>query len=135
MYSLNADRKGELFNPESVVTSAETAGTGVSGGGVAVWTSGLLTYDELLTENPGVFRDRYAREIALFGMYIHTTAHNLFDTITAMPLHSSCDAHTLYRDCSIIRMLANSARSVVLPYCSLSLTHRTLCCYAYMVQT
>jgi hypothetical protein len=58
MYSMNADRQGEVFNPEGVATAAETSGIDVGGGGVAVWTSGLLTYDELLAENPGVVRDR-----------------------------------------------------------------------------
>jgi hypothetical protein len=60
MHSVNADRQGEVFNSEGVATAAETSGTDVGGGGVAVWTSGLLTYDELLAENPGVFRDRCA---------------------------------------------------------------------------
>ena len=58
MYSLNNDRQGEVFNPESVVTAAETAGTGAGGGGVPVWANGLLTYADLMLEGPPILRDR-----------------------------------------------------------------------------
>eukprot|EP00953_Heterococcus_sp_UTEX-ZZ885_P020314 11370-Heterococcus_DN1.PRE.10 len=57
--SLNNDRLGEIFDPEGVVTAAESSGIGIGNGGNPVWCNGLLTYDELLAENPGVYPDRY----------------------------------------------------------------------------
>jgi hypothetical protein len=58
MYSVNADRQGEVFDPAGVVTAAETSGVTVYGSGAPVWTNALLTYEELLKENPPVIRDR-----------------------------------------------------------------------------
>ena len=59
MLSLNNVRLGEMFDPENIVTAAERSGTGIGDGGNPVWCSGLLTYIELLAENPNMFLDRY----------------------------------------------------------------------------
>eukprot|EP00953_Heterococcus_sp_UTEX-ZZ885_P040659 20773-Heterococcus_DN1.PRE.1 len=58
MYSVNADRQGEVFDPAGVVTAAGTSGVTVYGSGAPVWSNALLTYEELLKENPPVIRDR-----------------------------------------------------------------------------
>ena len=63
MYSVNADRQGEVFDPAGVVTAAAASGVTVYGSGASVWTNALLTYDELLTENPPVIRDRCVQRL------------------------------------------------------------------------
>jgi hypothetical protein len=101
MYSVNADRQGEVFNPEGIATSAETSGTDVGGGGVAVWTSGLLTYDELLTENPGVFRDRCANKsyYTLLVVLLHCLIVS-----ASMWLYSACNAYTYSAETVYVHM-------------------------------
>jgi hypothetical protein len=63
VYSVNADRQGEVFDPAGVVTKAETSGVTAYGNGAPVWTNALLTYDELLKENPPVIRDRCVQRL------------------------------------------------------------------------
>jgi hypothetical protein len=58
MYSVNNNREGELFDPEGIVTAAAIAGVSVNGGGVPVWANGLLTFEELMLEEPPILRDR-----------------------------------------------------------------------------
>jgi hypothetical protein len=63
MYSVNADRQGEVFDPAGVVAAATTSGVTAYGSGAPVWTNALLTYDELLIENPPLIRDRCAQRL------------------------------------------------------------------------
>jgi hypothetical protein len=84
-------RVGEVFNPENILTAAAN----VTIDDDSVWLSGLLTYDDLMKEEPPLYFDRESQKdmaMKVYNVIQPTCLHFLY--LSKQPIFNAAECPT-----------------------------------------